>query len=274
MSGQTDAAAIHDEEPSAPDKGKPAPDKGNYRPKLESALTLVTTWGPDYIGSSHQGLGVRPGFLLRYGRWTLSSNGSFAANPDKDENQPRGLTFNTFGNDDDWVRVSLRVDSGRRSKDTDGLRGIDDVPRTIRMRIYGHIALGDSGWGVTPGVNIDLLNRGVGHTFDMNLSKDWRLAPKWKLTTNTGLTVGSGQYMRSYFGVTPEESAASGYRVYRAKAGLRDVWVGTGIRYDISPRWVATANVSAQRLLGSAEDAPMTQSRTNWGASAGVGWRF
>jgi outer membrane protein len=273
LSGQTNAAAISESAASSPANPEHVKGKEYRKPKLQSALTLVTNWGPDYMGSSHQGLGVRPGFLVRYGRWTLSSNGSFAANPDKDEDQPRGLTFNTFGDDNDWVRLSLRIDSGRRSKGVDGLSGIDDVPRTVRMRISAHIDVG-GGWALTPGANIDLLNRGVGHTLDMNLSRDWMLAPRWKLTTNTGLTWGNRQYMRSYFGVTREESVASGYAPYEAKAGFRDVWVGTGLRYDINPRWVATANVSAQRLLGPAADTPITRSRTSWGAGAGVGWRF
>lgn len=275
MSGETSKAVLPESAASSPSPAQAdaAKRKGPWKPKLQSALTLVTSWGPDYIGASNSGLSVRPGFLVRYGRWTLSSNGSFAANPDKDEDQPQGLTFNTFGDNNDWLRLSLRIDSGRRSKGVEGLSGIDDVPRTVRMRISGHIDVGH-GWALTPGANIDLLNRGVGHTLDMSLSRDWMIAPRWKLTTNTGLTWGSRQYMRSYFGVTQEESAASGYAPFEAGAGFRDAWVGSGLRFDISPRWVATANVSARRLLGPAADTPITRSRTSWGASAGVGWRF
>jgi MipA family protein len=253
-------------------QGPAAPDSRSR--KLEGAVTGVTSWGPDYLGARSYGWSFKPGLLLRYGRWSVSSNGSFAARTDDDPNDaPRGLGLNLLGDEHDWVKLSLRVDSGRRSKGVAALRGIDDIPRTLRLRLSARHEWGD-GWAITPGVNIDLLNKGVGHTADLSFSKDWLLTSKLKVSASTGLTWATGEYMRSYFGITPLESAASGYAVDEPGAGFRDLRLGAGLRYEINKRWVAVAQASVQRLVDQAAGSPTTKAATQWGVGAGLGWRF
>lgn len=258
-----------------------APNEAEVKPnapakkKLRGALTTVVGWGPDYLGSSSGGLSYEPGFLLQYGRWSLSSNGSFAASADETEGEelPRGLGFNLIGDSQDWLRLSLRVDSGRRSEGISDLRGIDDVPRTVRMRLSGHINMLGK-WTLTPAANIDLLGRGVGHTLELTLGRGWTLTPKARVDAHFGMTYGTREYLNSYFGISEAEARASGYAPYSPTAGLRDVRLGLGLHYDINPRWVATANVGVQHLVGPAADSPLARSTTHWGAGAGLGWRF
>lgn len=247
------------------------------KPKLQGAVTGVVGWGPDYMGSKRYGWSLQPGLLLRYGRWSVSSNGSFAANTDDPNDLPRGLGLNLVGDGQDWVKLSLRVDSGRRSRGVEGLQGVDDVPRTLRLRLAARKELhaGVLGaWVITPGINLDLLGKGVGQTVDVSLGKDWNVSPQLKWSVSMGATWASRSYMRSYFGITPVEAGRSGYTEYDPSAGLRDLRVGLGLRYEINRRWVAVANASAQRLLGPAADSPLTQSAHQWGLGAGLGWRF
>jgi MipA family protein len=257
--------------PSEPDAATPP--ALAKKPKLQGAITSVVSWGPDYMGSKNYGVSIQPGLLLRYGRWSVSSNGNFAAPADDPNDLPRGLGLNLLGNQQDWVKLSLRVDSGRRSDGVSGLRGVDDVPRTLRLRLAARKEWG-GGWVITPGVNLDLLGKGVGQTADLSVSREWKLSPKLSLSASTGLTWASRAYMSSYFGITQRESSASGYAVYEPDAGLRDMRLGTGLRYEINKRWVAVANASAQRLVGPAAKSPIVQSANQWGVGAGLGWRF
>jgi MipA family protein len=259
--------------PSSPIAASDEPARESRPPKFEGAITSVTSWGPDYLGSENYGVSFKPGLLLRYGRWTVSSNGSFAARTDDLNELPRGLGLNLLGDEHDWVKLSLRVDSGRRSKGVDGLQGVDDVPRTLRLRLSARKEWGD-GWVITPGVNVDLLKKGVGHTVDLAVGKDWRLGAKLRWSVSTGLTWATADYMRSYFGITPSESIASGYAVYEPGSGFRDLRMGTGLHYEINKDWVAVAHASLQRLIGQAARSPTTQATTQWGVGAGLGWRF
>ncbi len=233
----------------------------------------MASWGANYMGSKDYGWSLKPGLLLRYGRWSISSNGGFAARANDPNDLPRGLGLNLLGDEHDWLKLSLRVDSGRRSQGVEALRGLDDVPRTLRLRLSAHKEWSD-GWVITPGINLDLLRKGVGQTADIVVGKDWDLSAKLRWSVSTGLTWASRGYMRSYFGITPSESSASGYVVYNPGSGLRDLRVGTGLRYEINDRWVAVANVSAQRLVGPAASSPITQTVNQWGMGAGLGWRF
>ena len=97
------------------------------------------------------------------------------------------------------------------------------------------------------------------------------------LAGGAAATYGSGNYMDTYFGVTPEDSLASGLPVYRAGAGARDVrgWiVGT---LHLSPRWHVGAGFLYARLLGDAADSPIVDERGNanqwiYGAGALYSW--
>ncbi len=80
--------------------------------------------------------------------------------------------------------------------------------------------------------------------------------------------------MRSYYGVTPAESLASGYPVFTPSAGVRDVSIGTGFRTEINPRWVALWGGSMGKLLGPAAKSPLTTATKQWGLNAGIAWRF
>jgi outer membrane protein len=262
------------EAPSRPTEKTDQQQYDGRESRLAGAVTSVVNWGPQYMGSKNYAWSLKPGLLLRYRSWSISSNGNFAARTDEDPNDlPRGLGLNLLGNQHDWVKLSLRVDSGRKSKGVDGLQGVDDVPRTLRLRFSARKEWGD-GWVITPGVNVDLLKKGVGHTADLSVGKDWQLSPKVKWSVSTGVTWASAGYMRSYFGISPSESIASGYSVYEPGSGFRDVRMGAGLRYELNRRWVFVSHASMQRLVGQAASSPTTQAATQWGVGGGLGWRF
>src|SRR3546814_3702144 len=65
--------------------------------------------------------------------------------------------------------------------------------------------------------------------------------------------------MRSYFGVTAEESLRSGLAAYRPGGGLRDVGAGATLGYRLSRRWGLIARAGANRYLGDAGDSPIVE---------------
>ena len=80
--------------------------------------------------------------------------------------------------------------------------------------------------------------------------------------------------MQSYFGVTPEHSAVSGYPGYRPKAGLRASEASISYRTDLARDWLLIAGVSASHLLGPAAASPLTKQLDGWEVRSGVAWRF
>lgn len=258
--------------PNAEAKPEPKPKPKPFETKWEGAIGPVFSYSPEYTGSATRKLSVEAGFYLRYGRFTVSNSSGFVTRRNKDDIF-RGLGVDLVRDEKLRVGLSLRLDNGRRSSDARNLAGIDDVRRTIRIRASATRQL-DGGFRLSAGWNTDLLGRGGGNLLDLGVRHDRRFSPRTTWSVGTGLALADRRHMQSYFGVSPEESAASGYPVYEPGAGLRDISVSTSFRTELHPRWLALGSISASRLLGPAARSPLTVSTTQWGLSAGVAWLF
>jgi outer membrane scaffolding protein for murein synthesis (MipA/OmpV family) len=232
----------------------------------------VVSASPDYSGASARHVSWTPGFYLRYGRLTASNTGGFVTRRNNDDIF-RGLGLDLKRDDRLRFNVALRIDNGRKSADTRGLEGIEDVRRTLRARFSATWNF-DPGWKVGGGLGVDLLNRGGGDTVDLGVSHDrrWDASTTW--TLSAAVTAGDARYMRSWYGIDAAGSAASGRPLYVPGAGLRDVGLGTGWRTEIGEDWIVLWGASVGRLLGPAARSPLTTSVHQWGASVGVARRF
>ena len=87
-------------------------------------------------------------------------------------------------------------------------------------------------------------------------------------------TWGDGKSMQRYFGVTPQQAAATGFPAFDAGAGTRSMQAGLLGDVDLAKHWIGLWGVTYQQLQGDAADSPLTQDRNNWYANAGVAYRF
>jgi len=88
------------------------------------------------------------------------------------------------------------------------------------------------------------------------------------------LTWGDATSTQRYFGLTPQQSAASGLPAYNAGPGLRSAQAGLLGDVDVCPRLAGLWSIDLQRMLGDARDSPLVQARTTWSANAGLAYRF
>lgn len=241
-------------------------------PRWEGALAANLLFGPTYQGSGQFGLKLRPGFFVRYGRFSFSQGASFVTRNQRDVVRGLGVDLSP-PSDRLRIGMGLRMDSGRRESQDDSLRGLGDVPRTVRARITTSWTF-DDGWRLAGAWSVDALGRGGGHFGEIGFGRERPLGEQsswgWGLTA----TLGGRRYMQSYYGISPEQSAASGYPVYAPGSGLRDVAVFVNARTDLSPRWTLQAGIGASRLAGAAAESPLTERRNGWGMNVGTGWRF
>jgi outer membrane scaffolding protein for murein synthesis (MipA/OmpV family) len=69
---------------------------------------------------------------------------------------------------------------------------------------------------------------------------------------------GTDNFAQTYFGVTPEESDASGLDPYNASGGLLGAGVELGARYLFNERWGLEGAASWNVLVNDAADSPVT----------------
>jgi len=89
-----------------------------------------------------------------------------------------------------------------------------------------------------------------------------------------GTTLASDDYMESFFGVDKKQSADSGYKKYKAKAGIKDVNISISAGYPITNRWRLGGKAEYKRLLGDAADSPIVDDKNQFLAGFGLYYHF
>lgn len=227
---------------------------------------------PESAGARRYDTAVTPAWALRWGRWRLSGGGGSALLGFGQEVYGAGASTDLFDTDRLRVGVSLRLDSGRRSGDAETTRGLPDVRRTVRGRLFATYVWTDD-MRVSGALSQDLLGREGGLIATIDLG--WRLfrLPSGELTAGGGIMAGNGRYMQSYFGVPVEAAQALGIAAYAPGAGLRDIHAGLGYTRLLNRQWILFSGLGIARLEGPAADSPLTRERLGRYVSIGIAYR-
>lgn len=112
---------------------------------------------------------------------------------------------------------------------------------------------------------------------DLKLDAFARLGDSWIVAAGPRLSLAGGDHQRTYFGVTPAQSVASGLNVFRPEGGVLSYGAAAQVTYQWTPRLETTAYMQASRLAGDAARSPLvTQrgSRDQFGAGVSTRWSF
>ncbi|MEZ5856843.1 MAG: MipA/OmpV family protein [Hyphomicrobiaceae bacterium] len=105
------------------------------------------------------------------------------------------------------------------------------------------------------------------------LGADAIFQPTAKLTIEIGPRLGFADdgYMQTYFGITPEQAAASGYQIYDASTGFKNVGAQGEARYQLSNRWALVGKFEYQHLISDAGDSPLVSAGARDQLTIGLG---
>lgn len=78
---------------------------------------------------------------------------------------------------------------------------------------------------------------------------------------SAGLTGNDRNYTDAYFGISDQDSSASGLPVFSPSAGLTKLSLTTIISTKLNTRWSLTALINVARLVGDAADSPIVSIR-------------
>jgi outer membrane protein len=183
------------------------------------------------------------------------------------------LPFGTFGGSERALKFSpsFRIISERDDDgDLAGLGNVDtayEVGGTVSYRV-----------GMFRG--LATLRRGFGghHGWVGEGGVDAILDPTPKLEIAVGPRVhfASDDYLDTYLGVTPAQSAASGLPAFDPDGGVKGVGAEAEGKYRLSRRWAVVGKAGYERLIGDAADSPITDlgSKNQFTANIGLTYRF
>ena len=212
-------------------------------PRIESRMTLGlgASVGPSYFGSDDYEVG--PWGTVRFDYIRLPGGLSWGSASSIGVREGFGL------------RGSVRYIGSRSARDNSELRGLDRVDATYEVGLG--IGYETRDWRAFTDVRYGF----GGHEAVVGeIGADAIYHPTEQLTLNIGprLDFGTGSFMRTYFGVTEEESIASGLPAYTPSGGLTAVGFEVGARYAISDAWGVEGVATYDRLVQDAADSPIT----------------
>jgi outer membrane protein len=248
--------------------------EGEQRPwQLELGAGL--SYEPDYSGSSASS----PRLLLwasgeyrseRWGKFALDA-GSLTLDPQ--------LRWDFFDSDDYGVGLLLGYRNGRSESDpgliadagSARLKGMGTVSAAVDGGVAGYVKV----FGIPLFAQVrSALNGDQGTLGILGVYLPLDLGDGVELTVLPSVTWANGKQMQTFYGVTPAQSAASGFAVYDAGAGWQNAALELAATWKISGPWLLVGSVAYQRLLGDAADSPLTQDRNQVSGLLGLAYRF
>jgi outer membrane protein len=111
------------------------------------------------------------------------------------------------------------------------------------------------------------------------LSADWimRDGDNWLVSVGPRVALGSDRYQRTYFGVSPQEAAASGLPSYAVSGGVQSVGGTVGFIRRLDKRWSLHSYARYDRLVGDAASSPIVRgygSRDQFSGGLALGYTF
>jgi outer membrane protein len=153
--------------------------------------------------------------------------------------------------------VSLNF--GRSEDDSPDLRGMGDVGTSFELGAFISYLLPMDRFRAR--LRQDVAGGHKGATLQLDYTHTFIRADRVSLSGSVGLNGASAAYMKSFFGVNPLQAQASGLPAYRAGTGFKDANASLNSSYVLSDNWSVFANVSYERLIGSAANSPLIKLR-------------
>jgi len=229
-------------------------------PKWTTFAGLSADYGPRFDGSRDNHWQGGPSIDIRYRDIAFLSTGE-------------GLGVNLLRDKNYRAGAALVFDLGRRADEADHTRGLGNLSAAPELKVFGEYMIfpvmlradvrrafgGHDGWVTDLSTYMPVYGNDKKNFFVF-------LGPSVSLADD--------RYMSRVFGVTPTQSAQSGYAQYTAHAGLKSVSLGSSVTWLITDHWLMNFLASGQRMLGDAAGSPLTLDRMQYGTAITVGYTF
>jgi outer membrane scaffolding protein for murein synthesis (MipA/OmpV family) len=175
-----------------------------------------------------------------------------------------GLGVNFLRGDHYRVGAAIAYDRGRLERDDyTNLRGMGDINAAPVAKLFATYVLSKKfplilrvdARQIMGGANGTVGDAGV----YMPLPGS---SKKFVMFAGPSITLATHRYLQSEYGVTPEQSLASGHPIFDPHAGMVSVGVGFSATRFITDHWLLNLDAAINKLKGSPDVSPLTESST------------
>jgi outer membrane scaffolding protein for murein synthesis (MipA/OmpV family) len=162
--------------------------------------------------------------------------------------------------------AALGHGGGRKDRDTryqsgsGELRGMGEV----RSSALANLSVGYDFGFMTFGMEakLALTHRERGNRLEFAAGLPLLAGAKDNVALFAALNLADRKNMQTFYGVTTEQSARSGFRVFTPKSGVEKVGLGVSWNHQLNPNWSVHTMGGAFSLVGDAADSPLTRRKT------------
>lgn len=186
---------------------------------------------------------------------------------------PNGLRINVI----DWhgLRAGpiIGIGSPRYESWDSHLRGLGDIQPSANAG--GFIAYRLGPFEIDGTVRQAIVHTSYGLTGRVALSYRQPLIPgRLELAIGPEVELGNDEYSRTWFGVSPSQSARSGLPTCTPGGGATDVGLTADLDYYFSKHILLRSFVNVRQLVGSIAGSPIVQTKTQAIIGTGVAYHF
>ncbi|MCI4646389.1 MAG: MipA/OmpV family protein [Hyphomonadaceae bacterium] len=155
----------------------------------------------------------------------------------------------------------LGISRGRDEDESDELTGLGDIDMAAQAGLDLSVTLlQQQSWQASLGAELRQDLGGTdGLTVEIGPSIAWRVSPRFGLEVSAGAAWADDKHMEGYFGITPDQSAATTFAVYQPESGLRSADLTVGTQWQYGKNWSLITNARLEYLVGDAADSPLVK---------------
>ena len=176
-----------------------------------------------------------------------------------------GLGFNFLRGDHYQVGLGLTYDLGRKEKDDlTNLHGMGDIPAAPVAKLYGSWVLSRKFPLILRVSARQFIGGAQGAVGDAAVYLPLPGSSKtFVMFAGPSITLGTHHYMQTLYGVSPQQSLASGHPVYEIEhSGTTNAGVGFSATKFIGQHWLLNLDLALSQIRGAPAHSPLVEQRT------------
>ncbi|MDP3701113.1 MAG: MipA/OmpV family protein [Hylemonella sp.] len=223
-------------------------------------IGLVAIAGTQYRGSDERRTLVVPGIDYQW------RNGWFAG-------VGNGVGYNAARRPDLQYGARLTLDLGRAESRSEVLRGMGDIPIQGELGLFFNRLWGPR-LALTSSLRHGSGTQRQGLVLDLGASYGVPLGAQTRLSLGMGAHWANAEHLQDFFGVTPAQSARTGYAVSSPGAGWRNVNLNLGLSHRLDARTSLIGGLSRSALQGAARDSVLTRESATTSAVLALSYAY
>ncbi len=176
-----------------------------------------------------------------------------------------GLGYNVLHGDHYQVGVGLTYDLGRRDEsDLTNLHGMGDIPAAPVAKLYGSWVLSRKFPLILRLSARQFIGGAQGAVGDAGVYLPLPgSSERFVMFAGPSITVATHHYMQELYGVTPQQSMASGHPVYEIEhSGTTNAGVGFSATKFLGTHWLINLDLALSQIRGAPAYSPLVEQRT------------